>query len=154
MISFSFLAGISPWWWVAFAVALGAVEMATMSFFLIWPALAAFVMALLLVVAPGTSGEIQISLFAILAIALTFAGRSLVHRFGDGGEATGTLNARSTLMIGRHAEVQSFTGPEGNVTVDGIRWRAHWPTGKSAKPGDTVKVTGANGMVLMVEAEN
>jgi len=33
---FQWVANLSPWWWVAFGIGLGAVEMATMSFFLIW----------------------------------------------------------------------------------------------------------------------
>lgn len=79
---FTFLTDISPWWWIAFGIALGVVEMATMSFFLIWPALAAIAVGLFLIVAPSTSGEIQIAVFAILAVVLTFAGRYLLHRFG------------------------------------------------------------------------
>ena len=92
---FGFLQAMSPWWWVAFAVALGALEMATMSFFLIWPALAALVLALVHWLMPGLGGEVQVVLFAALAVAMTFAGRGLLNRYGDGeaeevvGEAFG-----------------------------------------------------------------
>jgi inner membrane protein len=148
---FPFLEDISPWWWVAFGIALGALEMATMSFFLIWPGLASLGVALLLGIVPGLSGYAQITVFALLSIALTFAGRSLLHRYGDGDGMDGKLNSRANLMIGRHAEVLDFTGPEGNVTIDGIRWRARWPTESKAKAGENVKVTGAEGMTLLIE---
>ena len=36
---FAFLDGASPWWWVAFAAALGAVEMLTFTYFVLWLAL-------------------------------------------------------------------------------------------------------------------
>jgi inner membrane protein len=147
---FPFLQDISPWWWIAFAVALGAIEMATMSFFLIWPGLAALLIAVLLWIAPGLSGTVQVMVFAILSIALTFAGRSLLHRYGDGGEANDTLNSRANLMIGRHAKVLDFHGPEGNVTIDGIRWRARWNLNATAEEGATVEVTGADGMTLLI----
>ncbi|NOX73459.1 MAG: NfeD family protein [Alphaproteobacteria bacterium] len=147
---FPFLENISPWWWVAFGIGLGALEMATMSFFLIWPGLAALGVALLLGMAPALSGNAQITVFAIGSIALTFAGRSLLHRYGDGDGADGKLNSRANLMIGRHAKVLDFAGPEGNVTIDGIRWRARWPAGVTTKSGETVKVTGAEGMTLLI----
>jgi len=146
----SLLEGISPWWWVAFGVTLGAVEMATMSFFLIWPAIAAVLLAIILGAKPDLSGEIQIATFAVLAVILTFAGRSLLNRYGDGGAENDTLNSRSNQMVGRHGTVASFTGPEGNVTVDGIRWRAHWAHGAKSEIGDTVEVTDADGMTLIV----
>ncbi|MFT4715154.1 MAG: hypothetical protein ACI861_001676 [Paracoccaceae bacterium] len=148
---FPFLQDISPWWWVAFAITLGAIEMATMSFFLIWPGLAALLVALFLAITPSQSGTFQIITFAVLSVALTFAGRSLLGRFGDGGEINDTLNSRANLMIGRHAEVLDFTGPEGNVSIDGIRWRARWGAGASAIEGAQVKVTDVEGMTLFVE---
>lgn len=147
---FDFLRDISPWWWVAFGLGLGALEMATMSFFLIWPALAALVTAGILAMAPATSGALQITYFAIFAVVLTFVGRYLLNRFGDGGEVNETLNARANLMIGRHAEVLAFSGPEGHVKIDGIRWRALWQEGLTAQEGDTVHITDADGMTLIV----
>jgi len=148
---FVFLDGISPWWWVAFGVGLGALEMATMSFFLIWPAIAAVLGAVLLWLLPGLSGELQIVIFAVLSVVLTFAGRSLIHKYGDGGEQNHSLNSRSALMVGRQAEVINFTGPEGNVTIDGIRWHAVWPKGQSAAAGSMVEIARADGMTLFVK---
>lgn len=149
---FPFLEGISPWWWIAFAVALGAVEMATMSFFLIWPGLAALLIGGILAVAPDLSSNLQVALFAILSVVLTFAGRSFMHRYGDKDSESGTLNSRANLMIGRHAEVLDFTGPEGNVSIDGIRWRALWEKGLAAEIGATVEISGAEGMTLLVKS--
>jgi membrane protein implicated in regulation of membrane protease activity len=146
---FNFLEGISPWWWIAFGIALGAVEMATMSFFLIWPSLAALVMALILFVSPSMSGEMQVMLFAIIAIALTFIGRGLMDRFGDGGGAESVLNKRSEALVGRQARVLDFEAGEGAVEIDGMRWRAIWENG--SKGAAHVTITGADGMTLLVQ---
>jgi len=147
---FGFLSGISPWWWIAGAFLLGVIEMATMSFFLIWPALAMLVMAGVIFVMPGLSGVAQAFLFAIFAIGLTLVGRSLIGRFGDGGGVAPGLNDRSAAMIGRKAKVLSFEGGEGAVEIDGIRWKAVWD-GPNAIDG-IVEVTSADGMRLTVRA--
>jgi len=147
---FQWVANLSPWWWVAFGIALGAVEMATMSFFLIWPALGAVVMAVIVAVAPPMPGEMLVSLWAILSVALTFAGRSMMHRFGDGGEPVTALNNRAKQLIGRQAKVISWEHGEGAVEIDGMRWRAVAPNGASFISDTPVNIIKADGMTLTV----
>ncbi len=154
MALFGFLEGLSPWWWIAFGITLGAVEMASMSFFLIWPAIAALITGAFLWVAPDSSGAMQVTVFAVGAVVLTFLGRSLLHRLGDGGEENDSLNARGNLMVGRQAQVLSFSGPEGRVIIDDIRWRAIWPEGATSEPGAQVKIERADGMTLHVRPQN
>ena len=146
------LTGMSPWWWVILAFALGSIEMATMSFFLIWPGLAALCMAGILVLAPNMSGELQIALFAILSITLTFAGRYLLNKYGDGGEeGDKTLNNRAAQLIGQSAKVLEFDNGTGIVEAGGMRWRAKWTTHQVSTPGETVRVKKADAMMLFVE---
>lgn len=145
-----FIANMSPWWWVAFALALGAVEMATMSFFLIWPALAALLMAGVVVAWPDLSGAALVAIFAILAIGLTFLGRSILVRFGDGGGPDSSLNSRSKQLIGRRATVLEWNGGDGIVEIDSIRWKAVWEDTGAAETDGKVNVTKADGMVLTV----
>lgn len=147
-----FLEGISPWWWVAAALALGAIEMATMSFFLIWPALAALCVAGFLVVSPDLTGTAQIVVFAGLGILFTVIGRILMSRMGTDGDQASTLNQRGKMLEGRSAKVLDFTDGHGVVEVAGMRWQALWPEGETAQAGDTVRITGANGMVLDVKS--
>ena len=148
----NFLEGLSPWWWVAFAFALGALEMATGTFVLIWVALSALVMAGLLSLVPSMSAELQVTVFATLSVILTFAGRYVLHKFGDGGgKEHKTLNQRTNHFIGRTAKVLEYANGEGSIEVEGMRWRARWPAGQSVEIGGTVRITGADGMVLEVE---
>lgn len=147
-----FLMDISPWWWVALALALGALEMATFSFFLIWPALAALIVAAFLAASPSLSPEFQLSAFAIASIALTFIGRQLFHHYGDGGgEEDALLNKRGARFIGRSGIVSEFSNGQGYVEIEGMRWRAIWAEDAHSKKGDEVRVTQANGLVLNVE---
>lgn len=147
-----FLEGISPWWWVILAFALGSIEMATMSFFLIWPGLAALGMAGLLILSPDMSGPAQIATYAILSIVFTFIGRFLFAKYGDGGGAADeTLNNRSSLLIGRSAKVLEFDAGNGAVEIEGTRWQARWADGQTAEVGASVRVTKADPMLVYVE---
>ncbi|WP_069301544.1 NfeD family protein [Neptunicoccus sediminis] len=148
-----FLVDLSPWWWVAAAFVIGAVEMVTGTAVLIWIALAALIMAVVHALMPGLSGEMQITIFAALSVGLTFAGRWVVQRFGDGAAAHDTLNQRSNHLIGRTATVIDFhpASHSGAVTIEGMRWRAEWAVGATAEIGSTVRVSAAEGMVLKVE---
>lgn len=146
------LTGMSPWWWVIVAFALGSIEMATMTFFLIWPGLAALCMAGILVLAPNMSGTMQIFLFAIISIILTFLGRYLLNKYGDGGEVGDeTLNNRASQLVGRTAKVLEFEHGIGVVQVNGMRWRAEWPKGQVTALGESVLITKAEPLLLYVE---
>ena len=147
---FTWLETLSPWWWVALGVGLAALEMVVFSFTLIWPGIAAIFMALIVWIAPGISGELQVAIFAVLSIALMFTGRSLVRKFGDGQPKT-NLNNRSAQMVGRQAKVVGYDLGEGHVEIDGLRWVAKWPDGQSAEIGQVVKVIAAEGMSVQVE---
>lgn len=150
---FDWLESLSPWWWVAFALALGAIEMATMSFFLIWPGLAALAMAGLLALFPGMPGEVQVAAFATLSVALTFGGRAWMRRYGDGGAPPSGLNDRSRQMIGRRGTVIRISQGEATVQVDGVHWRARLAGGAaSSEPGAGIEVTGVDGMTLEVRS--
>jgi inner membrane protein len=148
---FATIEGLSPWWWVALGIVLGALEMLTMSFFLIWWGVAAIIMAILLVFLPTMPGEIQVALFAAISVALTFIGRSYVVKFGDGAEPVPGLNRRSGSLVGRSAKVVSADGSEGKVEIDGIPWRARSVEGNLPEPGALVEITASDGTTLSVK---
>ena len=52
-------------------------------------------------------------------------------------------------MVGREATVISPCRPEGQVQIDGEIWQARCAAG--AAPGDRVRVTGREQLVLIVE---
>jgi len=151
---FDFLNGISPWWWVAAALALGTIEILTFSFFLIWPALAAFCVAVFLWIFPEASGATQILIFAVLSAILTLIGRQWVMTRKPTSENPG-LNNRASALIGRSAMLtEDLSGTAlGNVEVDGIRWRARLASeGDKATTGTSLQIMSAEGMVLVLAA--
>lgn len=149
---FSFLDGASPWWWIALGMGLGVIELATFSFFLIWPGLAAIAVGVLLWLVPEMSGTTQAILFAGLSVVLTMAGRWLVLTRKPHSDAP-DLNNRAAQMIGRNAVVVDgfMGGGTGNVEVDGIRWRARLAEdGVQPQPGSVMTVSSIDGMTLLL----
>lgn len=145
------LAGISPWWWVALAILLGAIELLTITTLLVWSSLAAFVTAIALWLAPGLGGAVQVALFAGLSIAFIFAGRAIFggeDRQGGGAQ----LNRRAEQVVGRQAVVLEFARGEGKVGIDGVPWPARLAAGAAGEPvvGDMVEVVAAEGIVVRV----
>lgn len=150
---FQFLDGISPWWWVALAFGLAAVEVVTFSFFLIWPALAALGVAIVLWIVPDMSGTAQLLWFALMSVAFTIAGRQLVFLRKPTSDRP-NLNQRSAALIGRNAVViDGFAaGGVGSVQVDGMPWRARMAEGQGRPAtGDILEITDADGMVLILQ---
>ncbi len=145
---FAWLAGASPWWWVAFGAALGALEMATFTYVMLWIGLAAVLTGGALWLVPGMGGGTQLIVFAVLSVVATVAGRLGVRRFG--GERENGLNRRSAGMIGRPARaVDAFEDGAGAVEIDGVRWPARLASGEAAA-GAALVVTGAEGTLLLV----
>jgi len=150
MGGFDGLQGISPWWWVALAILLAAVEMVTVTTVVVWSALAALVTALALWAAPGMGGAEQVALFAGCSIAFTFAGRALVGRYGK-QEEVGHLNRRAAQIVGREAVVDRFDHGEGQVIVDGMPWPARLEEGAATPAvGERVRIVSVDGIVVRV----
>jgi len=147
---FDLVEAVSPWWWLAFGIGLGVLEMVTMSFFLLWPGLAALVMAGVVALLPTMPGELRVAVYAVLAVALTFLGRAWLNKYGDGGGAETSLNNRAARVVGRKAKVLSCEAGEGAVEIDGTRWHAVWDGGTASAEGDVVDILRADGMTLRV----
>lgn len=150
----TFLTGISPWWWVAAAIALFVVEMLTFTYFVIWIAIAAALMGLAVWLVPDLGGSAQLSIFAALSVAVTIGGRFALRKFPRASGADGdgaVLNARAARMIGRTCRAtEAFDGQEGTVELDQITWRARLADG-TAEQGTKLKVVGVDHMTLLCE---
>ena len=160
---FAFLDGASPWWWIALALGLGAIEMVTFTYFMLWLGLAAFTVGIGLAIFPTMPGTSQLLTFALLSVLYTVIGWLVVRRHqpkdGDPG-----LNRRSAAMVGRQAVVtQAFSAGVGWVEIDGVRWRARLVDadggpdgggpgngGEPPEAGATLSITDADGMTLVV----
>jgi membrane protein implicated in regulation of membrane protease activity len=128
---------------------LAGAEALTVTTHLIWPARAAVCVALALWLAPGLPGAAQLGLFALLTMGFLFALRGPLARISGGSGALG-LNRRAVVLVGREALVESFAGHEGRVKIDGVLWPARIAGGPAPSPGDRVRVTAVDGIVVRV----
>ena len=146
---FAFLDGASPWWWIAFALALGAVEIVTFTYFMLWLGLAALTVGLALVAVPDLGGTAQLLGFALFTLVYTGIGWIFLGRRGE--DAPG-LNRRAAALVGRQAVVaEPFSAGLGRVDIDGVRWRARLEEGaEPPRKGAVLTVTAAEGTTLRV----
>ncbi len=146
---FAFLDGASAWWWIALALALGAIEIVTFTYFMLWLGMAAATVGIALWAVPEMSGSTQILIFALTAILYTAAGYYYVRNRKDPSLESG-LNQRSAAVVGREAVISApFSAGVGWVEVDGVRWRARLAHGTpEPTAGDVMHVSGAEGMTL------
>jgi len=136
------------WHWWIIGVVLVIVELITPGFFLLWIGIAAGVTGLVVFLMPDLSWEVQILIFAPLAVVAVVAARYYLLR-NPIETADATLNRRGSQYVGRVFDLQDpIVNGIGKVKVaDGV-WRAEGP---DLPVGAKVKVTAVVGTVLKVE---
>lgn len=140
----AFLASMGPMHWLVLGLVLLIAEMASGTTYLLWPAVAAFITALISL-AGATGWLADISMFAVLVIALTWFGRPLVERWKKEGAASG-LNERSAALIGARGVIANFANGVGSVKVQDTIWRA--VSDEALEPGQAVVVDSVDGATL------
>jgi membrane protein implicated in regulation of membrane protease activity len=143
-------ADLGPWtWWIAAAV-LAILELVVPGIFFIWLAAAAALVGLILLAAdlPVT---VQVALFAVFSVAAVWGSRRYVGRHPILSDRP-LLNQRAATYIGRTFTVeQPIRNGRGKVRIGDSLWLAQGP---DTPAGTSVRVTGADGGVLIVEAAN
>lgn len=146
-----FVNGIQPWHWWTLGVILIAIEIASTTFYLLWPGIAAMAVGFLKFFAPAIDGRLEIFLFAIFAVVAT-----VIWKRSPWGqtrrERNETLNAARGLNYrGRRVTAcEDFTGDRGAVLVDDTRWNAIAIDGSMPRTGAALEVVDADGTTLMV----
>ncbi|MDO1558420.1 NfeD family protein [Brevundimonas sp. 2R-24] len=139
-----------PFWiWLAIGALILAVEAAAGTEWLLWPAVAAVVVAGLTAMGLGGNPLIEIVIFAVLTLAFTFVSRKLVKQVNP--EAA-DINDRGVRLIGQRAQVvEPFVGGRGRVFVSGSEWPADLE-GEAPGEGQAVVVEAVAGPRLKVRA--
>ena len=136
------------WYWLLAAALLGILEIFIPGIFLVWMAAAAAVTGIIVAVT-GIALPFQLGTFALLAIAAVYSGRSHYDRNPVDSDDP-KLNDRTARLIGQTVEVvKAIEHGEGRVKVGDSVWSARGP---DAPEGSRVKVTGAQGNCLTVDA--
>ena len=135
------------WHWLAIGLLLAAAEIAVPGVFLIWLSGAALVTGVLTWFLP-IDLPLQIMIFAALAIVAVFTGRRYL-RSNPIAPADPNMNDRGARQVGEMVVVtQAIDGGRGRVRQGDSEWLAKGP---DAEPGTKMRVTGHDGVVLIVE---
>ena len=131
-------------------MALLAVEVTMTTEWLLWPAAAAGVVAVLtaLGLPLGVAGELIV--FALLTVVFTVLARRFITRINPGDAAD--INDRDSRLVGQRAQVvQAFAEGRGRVFISGSEWPAEID-GEAPMVGQAVVVESVTGSRLKVRA--
>ncbi len=141
-----------PFWiWLAVGVVLLAIEASLSTEWLLWPAVAAGVVAVLTALGVRYGLAFEVGLFAALTVLATALSSRLVRRVNPSDIPD--VNDRDARLIGQRARVvQPFVDGRGRVFVSGAEWAA-WIEGDAPIVGESVVVDRLEGSSLKVRAE-
>jgi len=137
------------WAWMALAGVLLAIEVATGSGWMLWPAASAAAVAVLVSFADVSLAPAVLT-FAGLTIVSTllarrYLPRSLFHHAGR------DINDNVERLVGHEGRaVAAFKDRAGRVFIDGKEWAAELIDGEALEAGARVQVTGVEGARLTV----
>jgi inner membrane protein len=133
--------------WLAIGLALAAAEMAIPGVFLIWLSGAAIITGLLVWIVP-IGVPLQIVIFAVMAIVSVFLGKRYLA-VNPVVAADPMMNDRGARLVGEVVTVvQVLADGNGKVKHGDSEWLVKGP---DAEPGTKMRVSGHDGVVLMVE---
>ena len=141
-----------PFWiWLAVGVLLHAIEASLSTEWLLWPAVAAGVVAVLTALGLRMGLAVEVGLFAALTVLATALSRRLIQRVNP--EDHPDINDRDLRLVGQRARVvQPFVEGRGRVFVSGAEWAA-LIDGDAPPVGDSVVVDRLEGPSLKVRRE-
>ena len=112
-----------PFWiWIAIGAVCLVVELMTGSGWLLWPAGAAAVVAVVAQLFPGFGWPQELVLFVVVSVIATYLGRRYLRPAPAGAS---DINDPGPRLIGKEGEaVSAFDAGHGRVFVDGKEWSA------------------------------
>ena len=145
----SLLEGVRATHWGLLGLSLVGLELITGTTYILWPAAAALILAVLTFFLP-LSWEVQFVLFFILSIVLLVAGHRYLRPLMKSGEPTEVNDPGQTMMGRRVTAFTDFENGHGRVTVGDTQWSASTDSG-DPKTGDALVITSVAGTTLIVE---
>jgi len=141
---------LGPWsWWIVGLVFLG-LEILVPGVFLLWVGLAAIVVGALSFLLWGTtawSWQLQLVVFAVLAVAFAVVGRRMFGSNTDSDQPM--LNRRVEGLVGRTATLEEpIADGKGRIRLDDTTWIVQGP---DMPAGARVRITTAQAGGLTVE---
>lgn len=139
------------WHWWALGFLFLVIEMTLPGFFFLFTGVAAGVVGVILLLAPGLGWQFQLLLFAVISVASITGWRIYVKKNPHETDEP-TLNQRGAQYVGRVFVLEAdMSLGRGKIQVDDTTWRAEYEAGKDVPAGSRVKVVGIEGTTLKVE---
>ncbi len=137
------------WGWLGVALTLAAIELVTPITYFLWVSVAALLTAVVVFIAPDLGWQVQALIFSVLAVvSIVLSKKYLVPTQTESEQPH--LNRRADQYVGRVVTLsEGIEHGEGKVKIDDSHWQV---TGRRMPAGSEVRITGAQGAVLMVEA--
>ena len=134
-------------WWIA-GIVLVILEVFAPGAVFLWMGVAAGVVGVILLVAPSMGWEVQLLIFAVLAVSAIAVFRFYLKKHPIETDRP-QLNRRGTQYIGRlFTLAEPVVDGRGRLHVDDTMWKIE---GDDVPAGTQVRVTGVDGVVLKVE---
>jgi inner membrane protein len=144
----SFLNGPMFWHWWVLGACLMVIEVVVPSTFFLWMGVAAGVVGLVVLLAPGIGWQFQILLFALLAIADVVAWKIYLKRRPTRTDDP-SLNRRGQQYVGQVVVLdEAIVNGRGAAKVADSRWLVRGP---DAPAGSRVRIVAVEGTAFKVE---
>lgn len=144
---------LSAWHWCILGIVLLVIEASSAVGFFLGPGLASLLLWIVLLIQPDLHWHYQLTIFAVLSIAISFAYWKFFRRFNKYTTAP-TLNHKLAQFIGRVVTLsEPIRNGQGYVRIGDTRWAARSQQ-SSFEMNDTVKIIGVEDDHLLIEAED
>ena len=141
-------AQIEYWHWWSLAIVLLVLEAFAPGAIFLWMGIAAAIVGLMLLAAPGLAWQTQLIAFAILSL-VAVVGWRVFQRGRSLQRDASTLNRRGEQYVGRRFTLdQPIVNGDGKLRIDDTVWRV---AGEDMAAGTAVQVVGADGVILKVK---
>lgn len=142
---------ISSWYWFGLAIILFIFEILTFTGFLLFLALSALFIGIILVFSM-IGINIQLFIFSIFAIIMILVWRLYSHFYPMKAEPS-KLNQRARQYIGREFLLKTpIINGYGSVSIDDTIWRVRCD--KKLIVGTSIQVIDTDGVILIIEESN
>lgn len=136
------------WHWWIFAAALITFEVLLPTFYLLWTGIAAFIVGLVLWLAPSLAWEIQVVIFAILSVLSIIVWRNYAKKNPVVSDEP-LLNRRGEQYVGRVVTLKEpIVDGSGKVQIDDSTWKI---IGDDCDAGTKIKLIAVNNVIFQVE---
>lgn len=143
------LEGMDATRWGIIGIGLVGLELATGTTYILWPAAAAFILAIWVFILP-IGWEMQLLAFFGLSVVLLVLGHKFIKPLFKSGEPSET-NEPARAMLGKRVIAASdFSAGNGRVKVGDTEWKALAETGNPISGAELV-IMGVKGTTLVVE---